>query len=182
VGPTTNEAFRVVTRAISGVGSLHLRLRNGGSIAATRTWAAGEGPAAVSVTATAKVRVDTADAPTDRLVVCVVATPQDTAVAPVRTCDQHALGDGNTVVDVALAAQTGGARLSSAAIELTRIGTTKVLSADVDDASLTVGADPVAVAAGDELVDLLTDNGFETSVAGFAAISPADGSVALSQT
>ncbi len=167
---------------IDGASSLHVSLNAFGRVSTVAQFPFQAGPFADSVTVAGKLRVDSSVPEGKSVLVCSVAyvtTDQE----PRSLCQRFPV-DPSRVVDVFVRQPMGGARLDRAYFELRR-DDSGTLDVTLDDAHLYVvgrdGAEPLpTVPDGFSLQDLVTDNGFETSKAGFAAFSRSEGRVSRS--
>src|SRR4051812_38300790 len=167
---------------IDGSSSLHASLNAFGRISVVAQFPFQAGPFADSVTVAGKLRVNSSVPAGKSVSVCSVAyvtTDQEP-----RTLCQSFPVDPSHVVDVFVRQPMGGARLDRAYFELKNVDN-GTLDVTLDDAHLYVvgrdGADPLPpVPDGFTLHDLVSDNGFETSKAGFAAFSRSEGRVSRS--
>jgi hypothetical protein len=167
---------------IDGASSLHASLNAFGRVSVVAQFPFQAGPFADSVTVAGKLRVDSSVPAGKSVSVCSVAyvtTDQEP-----RTLCQSFPVDPSHVVDVFVSQPMGGARLDRAYF-LLKLDDNGTLDVTLDDAHLYVvgrdGAPPLpTVPDGFSLHDLVSDNGFETSKAKFAAFSRSEGSVSRS--
>ncbi|MEA2489956.1 MAG: hypothetical protein QOH21_1748 [Acidobacteriota bacterium] len=167
---------------ISGTGSLKITVNSYGRVIHWYAYGYGSGPNASSVTLTAKLRVDSTTIPGRELTACAVAYFMDSQ-EPSSYCRNFPVDDEN-VVDVRLALDTNDRQLNYIFPQFA-LNDTGTIEATVDDVNYLVeDAQLPVVPEGFELVERITNNGFENSATalGFEPFSSADGSVAHTTT
>jgi hypothetical protein len=148
---------------IEGASSLHVALNAFGRASFTHQYGFQSGPRADAVTVTAKLRVD-AGVPLQVCAIAYVTIDQE----PRSACQGFPVDPGH-VVDASVTVPLPGLQLDRVIFQV-RLDTGGTVEATLDDAHAFVV--PPAV-------DLITDNGFDFSRAGFEPFSPLDGHVSL---
>ncbi|HEX6085093.1 MAG TPA: hypothetical protein VF266_11245 [Thermoanaerobaculia bacterium] len=167
---------------ISGTGSLKVTVNSYGRVIHYYAYGYGSGPRASSVTLTAKLRVDSTTISGRQLTACAIAYFMDSSV-PSSYCRNFPV-DANNVVDVRLALDTNDRQLNYIFPQFA-LNDTGTIEATVDDVHYHVEAAQLpAVPSGFQRVELLTNNGFESSstALAFEPFSSYDGSVAHTTT
>lgn len=167
---------------ISGTGSLKVTVNSYGRVIHYYAYGYGSGPRASSVTLTAKLRVDSTTISGRQLTACAIAYFMDSSV-PSSYCRNFPV-DANNVVDVRLALDTNDRQLNYIFPQFA-LNDTGTIEATVDDVHYHVEAAQLpAVPSGFQRVELLINNGFESSstALAFEPFSSYDGSVAHTTT
>jgi hypothetical protein len=166
---------------IDGSSSLRVTLNAFGRVSLAAVYPFQAGPIADSVTVAGKLRVDSSVPAGKSVSVCPVAYV--TTDPEPRTLCQSFPVDPSHVVDVFVSLPMAGARLDRVYFQLA-LNDSGTVDATLDDAHLYVvgqnGATLPTVPDGFALTDLVTDSGFESSTAKFAAFSRSEGSVSRS--
>jgi len=160
--PLDGNVSLTTSNPIEGASSLHVALNAFGRASFTHQYGFGSGPTAGSVTAAAKLRVE-AGGPLRVCAIAYVTIDQERREA----CQSFPAGP---VVAASVTVPLNGLQLDRVLFQV-RLETGGTVEATLDDAHAFVSRRTV--------VDLITDNGFDVSTAGFAPFSPLDGRVSL---
>ncbi len=178
ISQSDGSVARTTTAPITGSGSLKVTVNSFGRVIHYYAYGYGSGPVASSVTLTGKLRVDSTTISGRQLTACAVAYFMD-GPDPEQYCQNFPVDD-QTVVDINIALDTNNRQLNYIFPQF-KLNDTGTIEATVDDVHYLVEeAQLPEVPSGFEMVEHLTNNGFENSEdpLAFEPVSEYDGTVA----